>query len=320
MQDRGNPLGFLVDLLLTQSLHFESERAQLEVSSPVLAVCLSPAVVLVAIGFDHEPEIAPDEIRLVVADLNVDFGRGQAVSPADPQEVALEVAAGAVVENAFAERQAEHLGLPNRPSHLGLRNGFTEVDDRLGRLGDRYSMPPSDVGGGKRLAAMQKDSRSPRSASIPMDRDLDGATQGSQQIPKLSGAPMSDYRTIAASEGGGHPFTVLRDSGVADGIYAAMNSMQSTCLHATNHAGSAQSRFLQLPQGHHAVLPIGDSRDPLVRPVDFVPHTETKSPETLALPCVRSSLSPFKLSGHRPNSLAMTELPTQAGPGRCRIG
>jgi hypothetical protein len=126
---------------------------------------------------------------------------------------------------------------------------------------------------------------------------------------------MSDYRTITASEGGGHPFTVLGDPGVADGIYAAMNSMQSACFHATDHAGSAQSRFLQLPQGRHAVLPLGDSRDPLVWPGDFVPHTETKSPEALVLPwaygvpCRHSSWV-----GHGPNSLAMTNLPTQAGP------
>lgn len=105
-QDRGNSLRFLVDLLFAQSLHFESERAQLEISSPVVAVCLLPAVEPVAIGFDHEPEIPPDEIRLESANADVDVGGRQAMPPADPQEVALEVTAGAVAVDAFAEWEA----------------------------------------------------------------------------------------------------------------------------------------------------------------------------------------------------------------------
>jgi hypothetical protein len=277
-QDRGNPLRFLVDLLFAQSLHFKSERAQLEISLPVLAVCLPPAVVPVAVGFDYETEIPPDEIRLILANLNVDFGQGQTVSPADPQEVALEVAAGAVVADVLTERQAEHLDLPNRPPHLGLRNSSTEVDDRLGRLSDRYSMTPSDVGGRKRFAAMQTDSRSPRSASIPADRGIDGAAYGSQQIPKLSGAPMTDNRTIAASESGGHPPTVLRDSGMADGIYAAVNPMQSACFNPAAHGISRDAGIVELLRRDHPVLPSRNSRDLLIWPGDFCVHPTHKSP------------------------------------------
>jgi hypothetical protein len=51
-QDRRDPLRFLVDLLIAQSLNIESERAQLEISSPVVAECLLAPVVFVAIGFD----------------------------------------------------------------------------------------------------------------------------------------------------------------------------------------------------------------------------------------------------------------------------
>jgi hypothetical protein len=126
---------------------------------------------------------------------------------------------------------------------------------------------------------------------------------------------MTDDRTVAAGESGGHPSTVLGDSAVTDGVYAAVNSMQSTCFHATYHARSTQSRFFQLSQGHHAVLPLADRRDPLVWPGDFVPHTETKSPEALSLPwgyevpCGDSSwVAP------KPNSFVMANLPTQAGP------
>ncbi len=119
-QNRGDPLRFLVDLLFAQSLNFESERAQLEVASPVVAMCLSTAVVLVAVGFDHEADVPPDEICLVPTKSNVYLRHGHAVSPAGPQEVALEVAAGAVVADVLAERQTEYLCLPNRPPHLSL--------------------------------------------------------------------------------------------------------------------------------------------------------------------------------------------------------
>jgi hypothetical protein len=130
-QERGHPLRFLVDLIVAQSLHFESERAQLQISPSVVAECLLAAVVLVAIGFDYEAEVAPEEVRLVLADLNVDLRHRKAKSAADPQEVALEVAASAVVANVFAERQTDHLGLADSSPHFGLRNSSTEINDRL---------------------------------------------------------------------------------------------------------------------------------------------------------------------------------------------
>jgi hypothetical protein len=64
-QDPRNALRFLIDLLVAQSLHFESERAQLEISSPVHTECLLASVVPVAVGFDYETKVAPDEVRLV---------------------------------------------------------------------------------------------------------------------------------------------------------------------------------------------------------------------------------------------------------------
>jgi hypothetical protein len=130
-QERGHPLRFLVDLIVAQALHFESERAQLEISPSVVAECLLSAVVLVAIGFDHEADVAPDEVRLVLADLNIDLRHRKARSPADPQEVALEIAAGAVMADVLAKRQTKHLGLADRSPHLGLRNSSTEINDRL---------------------------------------------------------------------------------------------------------------------------------------------------------------------------------------------
>lgn len=91
------------------------------------------AVVLVAIGFDYEAEVAPEEVRLVLADLNIDLRHRKAKSPADPQEVALEVAASAVMADVPAKRQTKHLSLADRSPHLSLRNHSTEINDRFGK-------------------------------------------------------------------------------------------------------------------------------------------------------------------------------------------
>jgi hypothetical protein len=245
-QDRGDLLRFLIDLLFAQSLHLESKRAQLEISSPVVAMCLLAAVIPVAVGFDYEPEVWPDEIRLVFANLNVDLGHGQPVAPADPQKGALEVTAGAVVVNVLTERQAEHLGLPNHPPHLGLRDSSMEIGDRRRRPGDGDSMTPSDVCRRKRFAAMQTDSRSPRPASIPADRDMGRSICRLQQLPQLGGAPVTDDRIVPKGESCRHPYAMPGDPRVPHGIYAAVNAMQMTSVHAASHARPAQANFLEL--------------------------------------------------------------------------
>jgi hypothetical protein len=122
VQNLRDPLRFLIDLVFTEPLYFEAKRAQLEIAPAVVEVRLPAAVVPIAVGFDHESEIRPDEIRLVLTNWDVDLRHGQAISPADPQEVALQIAAGAIVTSVLAERQATHICLPNRPSQLLLRN------------------------------------------------------------------------------------------------------------------------------------------------------------------------------------------------------
>jgi hypothetical protein len=124
-QDLGDPLRFLVDLVFAQPLHLEAKPAQLEIAPAVVEERLFAAVIPITVGFDYESKIRPDEVRLELANQNINLRRRQAVSPADPQKVALEVAAGAIVMNVLAEWQTEHICLPNRPSELLLRNVST---------------------------------------------------------------------------------------------------------------------------------------------------------------------------------------------------
>ncbi len=52
------------------------------------------SVIEVAVGFDHEPLLPPEEVDEIGTDANVDLGRRQTVAAAEPQEVSLQVAAG----------------------------------------------------------------------------------------------------------------------------------------------------------------------------------------------------------------------------------
>jgi hypothetical protein len=71
---------------------------------------------------------------------------------------------------------------------------------------------------------------------------------------------------------------------MTNGVHAAMNAVQTTGLHATSHAGPAQSSCSKLSRRHHAVLSAGNFRYFSVGLGDFVPHTETKSPALLVHP------------------------------------
>lgn len=63
------------------------------------------------------------------------------------------------------------------------------------------------------------------------------------------------------------------------------------------------------------MLPIADDRDPLFRPGDFVPHTETKSPGTRSSPPQAHDFeSSFKVGGLGADLMEVTNLPTQTGP------
>jgi hypothetical protein len=82
-------------------------------------------VVEVAVGFDHEPALGPEEVDQVRPDSDVHLGRRQPVAATEAQEVSLEVAAGAVAAVGLLDRQSENVRLADRPAELirGNRTG-----------------------------------------------------------------------------------------------------------------------------------------------------------------------------------------------------
>jgi hypothetical protein len=271
-QDRGNPPRFLIDLLVAQALHVESKRAQLEISSPVIAERLLATMVLVAVGFDYEPEIPPNEICLVLANLNVDLGHWQAVSPADPQEVALEVAAGAIVVDVIAERQAEHLGLPNRPAKLPGRCHSPQILDCPRRRGYRYVATASEVMGPKGSRSVQTDSIPSPSTTPTRDRDVDEFWIALQQTPKGSGTAMADHGIPSTCKDSGHPPALRTETTVPNRIHPAVNPMERPTLHACRDRVSSQSTRDELSERDNAVLPLGNTGNPKVGRGAFFPH------------------------------------------------
>ncbi len=76
------------------------------------------AVIEVAVGFDHELPLSPEEVEEVGTDANVDLGGRQPVTTTEPQEVRLQVAAGSNPGVLVADWQAKHVRLADRLAQL----------------------------------------------------------------------------------------------------------------------------------------------------------------------------------------------------------
>jgi len=120
-QNRCHPLRFLVDLLFAEPQNLESPRTKLEVPPPVVPKGLAAPVVAIAVRLHGKTTVAPEKVDEVRPNADVDPGKRQPMSSADPQEVALEVAAGAISANVLAERESQHVTLPNRAAKLARR-------------------------------------------------------------------------------------------------------------------------------------------------------------------------------------------------------
>jgi hypothetical protein len=129
-QDPGDPLRFLIDLLFTEPKNLKPPRPQLEIASAIVPKGLAASVVAVAIGLDGEATVAPEKVDLVAPNANVDLRLGKSVSLADPQEVALQIAAGALSADILAKRQPKHASLPNRTAPLLLGDYAAKIRNR----------------------------------------------------------------------------------------------------------------------------------------------------------------------------------------------
>ena len=94
-------------------LDVEAKLPQLEVPPAVILKCDLSAVVSIAIGFDHEPLVSPEEIDEKGADADIDLGQRNAVTAAEAQEGGLEIATGSIGCVSFVDGQTQHIRLPD---------------------------------------------------------------------------------------------------------------------------------------------------------------------------------------------------------------
>lgn len=97
------------------------------------------------------------------------------------------------------------------------------------------------------------------------DGDVDDPPRGRQQVPERGGAPMTEYRSVAASEHSRKPDAFLAQSPVADGIDAAMDSMEATRLDAARNGALGDANRDQLGKQDSPVLAGRDARDLAIR-------------------------------------------------------
>lgn len=114
-QGLGNLLRLLDHLPVAKAQDFIAALSQREVAGSIVLECIPSTVVSVAVGFDDQTLIGPEEVDLERANPHVDLRRREAMQSAEPQKHALELAAGAIGDGLF-DLKAEHAGLANRPS------------------------------------------------------------------------------------------------------------------------------------------------------------------------------------------------------------
>jgi hypothetical protein len=113
----GERFGVVGDLLVGEAEDVVAEAAQLQIPVVVVLEGGRAAVVPVAVRFDDQAAVAPEEVDEVRSDPHVHLRRGKPVSFAQPKEEVLQLAAGSL---GYLDpgRQAQDLRLPDRPTDL----------------------------------------------------------------------------------------------------------------------------------------------------------------------------------------------------------
>lgn len=317
-QDLCDPLRFGVDLLFAEPENLKSPRAEIEIPAPVIAKGLAAPVIAIAIGLDDKPALAPEKVDQVAGGANVDLGQRQFKTPADPQEVPLQIAARAIAACVLTERQAEHVSLTNRAPQFLHRDGVPKVGDRSRGVCHWDTPATGYLVPQVRRATMQPDPPAALSASITRNRNVNRPIPPVQQPPNDSGASVADDCLIATGKGSRHPNAIRRNRCMTDGIDALVNPVQSPEAHAPGNAVPAQASFQQLADGHHAVLANGNSGDLQVGTGAFVAHTAIKAPAPKILP--PAELKAQAILGGRPMRMMWRCRTHPPRRGRSRTG
>jgi hypothetical protein len=98
--------------------------------------------------------------------------------------------------------------------------------------------------------------------------------------PEVGGGFVGGDRGWAAGEDRGEDPALVREVGVADGVYASVEAVELSRSNAARDRGPRQPGSKELVQADHAVLVGGDPGDL----GEFLPHTGRKSPGGLDSP------------------------------------
>jgi hypothetical protein len=76
---------------------------------------------------------------------------------------------------------------------------------------------------------------------------------------------VTENRLGAAGENRRHPFTLLAESSVPNGVNTSMNAVQALGLHTPGHTPAMNASTLELRQGNDAMLVCGQACDCCLR-------------------------------------------------------
>lgn len=100
-----------------------------------------------------------------------------------------------------------------------------------------------------------------------------------EHLPKGRGTPMTQHGPLPASEHSSHPPASIAETGMPNGVNAAMEAMQAAHFHASVNPELVEPRCPQLGDGHHTMLASRDLSDHTVGTGAKVAHSATKATE-----------------------------------------
>jgi hypothetical protein len=163
---------FFVELTAGVAEDGESVAAEAEVAGMVVLEGDVAVVVLVAVGFDREVDGGPDEVDRDFPDAEVDHGRWDAMALAEGEEVALEVAAGAVGVDSGVELDAAVLSFADGATVEPWFDRALEVEERAADRGDRDVGAAGEVGRGQRAGPVDSDALALGPAGAVLEGDM----------------------------------------------------------------------------------------------------------------------------------------------------
>ncbi len=302
----------LVHLPFGEAQNLEAAPPQVEIAGPVILEGHPAAVVEVAVGFDDHSSLRPEKVDEMRADPHVDPRARQVMTPADLQEVLLEVAAG-WVRVGLAERQAEHASLAHHAAQLPSRErpsasvaeGETQVGDGPSRASHRNAPVDGHVAGCQRDRAVDSNTSSSCPSPGSVDDHVHGPVGVASQSQEGRRAAMTDGCRPAIehpARGAARPAadgqrrrqeSALRgEGGMADRVYPAMDAVQRATSDPRLDRVAAQTDRVQLRARDDTVLPFRDLDQGEVGMDEFSVHLTDKSSSSDALP--PGALSPVR--------------------------